>query len=165
MYLTAEFHEPRAAAAAIAALKERGAGPADLDVFSTEPVPFARGVLDRPTRMSLVSILGAIALGTLATSFIYYAQHDYPLITGGMPLYSFWATGIITYEMTMLGSILATFLWFLWEGGILRRRGPAPKVEPGVICLRVQCDREKAAATREALQRAGAANLKTLEGA
>ena len=40
----------------------------DLDVFSEEPVEFRRGVLDRPSRMSLVSVLGAIVFGTAATA-------------------------------------------------------------------------------------------------
>ena len=59
-----------------------------------------------------------------------------------MPIFSFWATGVITYEMTMLGAIVATFAWFLWESGLVARRdrsAPVPQVDPGSICLRVRC--------------------------
>ena len=47
--------------------------------------------------------------GWLATAFVYWAQNNYKLVTGGMPIFSFWATGVITYEMTMLGAIITTF--------------------------------------------------------
>ena len=37
--------------------------------------------------------------------------------------------------MTMLGAIVATFAWFLWESGLIRKRdkgAPVPQVDPGV---------------------------------
>src|SRR5262245_46244561 len=98
MYLTAEFREKHAAAAAIQTLRASGITPAELDLFSDEPVELPRGLLDRPSRMSLASVLGGIIFGVLATAFIFWTQHNYQLVTGGMPLFSFWATGVITYE-------------------------------------------------------------------
>jgi len=121
-----------------------------------------RGALDRPSRMSLASVLGAIVNGLLATAFIYWTQHNYKLVTGGMPLFSFWATGVITYEMTMLGAILATFFWFLRESGLGRKRektAPIPVVEPGVMCLRVRCRIEEVAQAIEGMRRAGAIEI------
>ena len=138
----ADFREQPKLEAAILALKAVGIDAADMDVFSEEPVEFHRGILDRPSRMSLVAVLGAIVTGGLATLGLYAAQHNYPLPTGGMPIFSFWGTGVITYETTMLGSVLATFGWFLWESGLLRKRDkniPVPTVLPGVMCLRVRC--------------------------
>jgi hypothetical protein len=162
MYLTAEFRDKAAAAEAIQLLRHNGIDPADLDVFSEEPVEFRRGVLDRPSRISLASVLGGILFGSLATAFIFWTQHNYRLITGGMPLSSFWATGVITFEMTMLGAILAGFVTFLWESGLIRRRNadaPVPEVEPGSLCLRVHCPVEKANWASQALRRAGAIGL------
>jgi hypothetical protein len=159
MYLIGEFREKHAVAAAIRALRTGGATPADLDVFSEEPVELPRGVLDRPSRMSLVSVLGAIAFGLLATGFIYWAQHNYRVVTGGMPVFSPWATGVITYEMTMLGAIVATFAWFLREGSLARRHarsGPVPVVDPGSICLRLRCRGPQTLQAVEAMRRAGA---------
>jgi hypothetical protein len=159
MYVTGEFRDKQRVAGAIRALRANGATEADLDVFSEEPVEFPRGVLDRPSRMSLISVSGAIAFGLLATAFIYWAQHNYRVVTGGMPLFSFWATGVITYEMTMLGAIVATFAWFLWESGLVRRRSggaPVPTVDPGSICLRVRCHGPQSAQATEAMLRAGA---------
>src|SRR5260370_42148074 len=109
--------------------------------------------------MSLASVLGAIVFGLLATAFVSWTQHNVKLVTGGMPLFSFWATGVITYEMTLLGAIVATFAWFLRESGLIRRRGtdaPVPHVDPGVICLRVRCRAEQVAMAVDALRLHGA---------
>lgn len=162
VFLTGDFREKERAADAIRQLRAAGIEPESLDLFSAEPVELARGVLDRPSRMSLVTVSAAVAFGLLATVFIRYTQHDYKLVTGGMPLFSFWATGVITYEMTMLGAIVATFAWFLRESGLIRRRGkdaPVPHVEPGVICLRVRCRDEQVVAAVDALRRHGAVQI------
>ena len=166
MYLVAEFRETESIVRAIQRLKEIGMTAADLDIFSNEPVEFYRGVLDRPSHMSLVAVLGAIANGSLVTSFVYFAQHNYALNTGGMPVFSFWGTGVITYEMTMLGAVLATFGWFLWESGVLGRRdkaAPVPVVPPGSMCLRVRCAWEQAGQAAELLDRSGALGVERTE--
>ena len=168
MYLIGEFRQKEAAAAAIRRLRDGGIGPADLDLFSEEPVTLPHGLLDRPSRMSLVSVLGAIAMGSLATWFVYYAQNNYRLVTGGMPIFSFWATGVITYEMTMLGAIVSTFLWFLWESGLVRKRdktAPVPEVAPGSMCLRVRCAAEQADRVSEIMSGAGALHVERRTGA
>lgn len=162
MYLVGEFREKEAVGKAIRSLRAGGIGPADLDLFSDEPVELPPGVLERPSRMSLASVLGAILAGSLATAFVYWAQHDYKLVTGGMPVFSLWATGVITYEMTMLGAIVTTFAWFLWESGLVRKRdklAPVPALTPGAICLRVRCAAESMAMASETMRRAGAMDI------
>lgn len=159
MYLIAEFRDQPKLEAAILALKAAGIDAGDMDVFSEEPVELHRGVLDRPSRMSLVAVLGAIIGGGLATAGVYAAQHNYRVITGGMPVFTFWGTGVITYETTMLGSVLATFGWFLWESGLLRKRDksiPVPAVLPGLMCLRVRCSDSHVTRARQILDSAGA---------
>jgi len=163
MYLTAEFEETNSTAAAILALKTQGMEAQALDVFSTEPVEFAAGVLDRPSRMSLFAVAGAVALCLLSVGFVYYTQHDLPIITGGMPFFSFWATGVIFYEFALLGAIVVTFLTMLWESGLLRRSGPAPELQPGRIYLRVRCRPEQEAAAAESLDRAGTLRIERTE--
>jgi hypothetical protein len=166
MYVIGEFREKPDVTAAIRSLRANGAAPGDLDVFSEEPVELPRGVLDRPSRMSLVSVLGAVAFGLLATAFIYWTQHNYRVVTGGMPLFSFWATGVITYEMTMLGAIVATFAWFLWESGLARGRrsgAPVPAVDPSSICLRVRCRGTQPAQAVDAMLSAGAIGIERRE--
>lgn len=161
-YLMSEFRDKEALAAAIHSLRGAGVSAADLDLFSEEPVEFPRGVLDRPSRMSLVSVLGAIALGGSATAFVWWAQRDYAIVTGGMPVFSFWGTGVITYEMTMMGAVLATFGYFLWESGLFRKRDktvPVPVVPPECICLRVRCVSGDVSKPTALLREAGAISV------
>jgi hypothetical protein len=107
-------------------------------------------------------VSGAILIGTLATAFIWWTQHNYKLVTGGMPAFSFWATGVITFEMTMLGAIVSTFAWFLWESGLIRQRdrtAPIPEVDPLAICLRVRCRAADPTAAIDTLRQAGATDV------
>jgi hypothetical protein len=57
----ADFREQTKLEAAILALKAAGITADDMDVFSEEPVELRRGILDRPSRMSLVAVLGCAA--------------------------------------------------------------------------------------------------------
>jgi hypothetical protein len=162
IYLIGEFREKESVKAAIERLRAGGVTTDDLDVFSEEPVELPKRVLDRPSHMSLASVLGAITAGGLATAFIYWAQHNYKLVTGGMPIFSFWATGVITYEITMLGAIVTTFAVFLWESGLIRKRdksAPVPEVAPESICLRVRVPAENAPRVTETMRRAGAIDI------
>ena len=158
-YLIGEFREKDAVASAIQSLRtSAGVSDRDMDVFSEEPVEFHKGVLDRPSNMSLASVVGAIIFGGGATLLMRAAQYNYAVVTGGMPTFSFWGTGVITYETTMMGAVLATFGFFLWESGILRRRDktvPVPVVPPESICLRVRCTGD-AQKQKTILQNAGA---------
>ena len=159
MFLIAEFRAKEPLVAAILAVKNAGVGTSELAIFSEEPVELKKGVLDRPSHMSKAAVGGAVMLGTLATAFVYLAQTNYPLVTGGMPIFSFWATGIITYETTMLGAIFGTFFWFLWESGLIRRKdrdAPVPHIGPASMCLRVRCDDGRADKLLELIRRAGA---------
>ncbi|HMF78669.1 MAG TPA: quinol:electron acceptor oxidoreductase subunit ActD [Bryobacteraceae bacterium] len=163
-YLKADLQTKEAAMAAIRELKASGFNTNDLDVFSDRPVEFPPGVLDRPSHMSLFVVLGAMTFSCLIVGFVYYTQHDYPLITGGMPIFSFWSTGVVFYEITMLGAVLTTFSRFLWESGLLRRnrRIPVPAVAPGTICLRVHCRQEQLENAGQSLTRAGALKVERL---
>lgn len=161
-YLFSEFRDKDAVAEAVMALRATGVKPVDIDLFSEEPVELRRGVLDRPSKMSLVSVLGAIAMGTTATVFVRWAQYNYEVITGGMPVFSFWGSGVITYEMTMLGAVLSTFVYFLWESGLIRKRdktAPVPEVAPECICVRVRVHGEDVARPTAVLREAGAVSV------
>jgi hypothetical protein len=159
MYLLGEFRDKDAVASAIHLLRAAGVNNSDIDLFSEEPVEFGRGVLDRPSHMSLMAVSGAVVLGSAATAFVWWAQNNYAVNTGGMPTYSFWGTGVITYETTMLGAVLATFGYFLWESGLIRKRdrtAPVPVVPAECICLRLRCAGGDVATQAALLRQAGA---------
>jgi hypothetical protein len=162
VYLLAEFRDKEPVRRAIDSLRASGFTPDDLDLFSEEPVELPRGVLDRPSHMSLAAVVGAIVVGSAATAGVALAQNHYKVITGGMPVFSMWGTGVITYETTMMGAVFTTFGFFLWESGLIRKRdktAPVPVVPPESICLRVRCDSEKAPRAIETLRRAGAMEI------
>jgi Alternative complex III, ActD subunit len=161
MFLTAEFSDAPSVGAALRALKADGFDAAQMDVFSTEPVELPGGLLERPSHMSLAAVTGAASLCILAIVFVRYTQYDYRLVTGGMPLFSWWATGVIFYEFTMFGAIVAMFATFLVESGLLKRHRaiPAPVLVAGRIQVRVCCDAGRAVAAAECLRKAGALNV------
>jgi hypothetical protein len=165
MFVAAEFLQREGVIRALRDLKSDGCGSDDIAVFSDEAIEFPRDALHRPSHMSFVVVMGAIAACLLAVGFVYFTQYNYPIITGGMPTFSFWATGVVFYELTMLGAIVTTFLWFIWESGLLRRgpRKPAPTVEPGRIALRVECEPNRSDGLSHLLESAGAVNVRTLE--
>ena len=161
MYIRGEFESPEPLPAAVRALLAAGSDKSEIEIFSERPVELPPGLLEREGHTSLAAVLGGIANGCLATGFIYYTQHDYPLITGGMPLSSGWATGVITYELTMAGAIAGTILAFLWEAGLFRRRkaGPPPVLKNGSIFVQVACTRESAGPVEERLAQVGAVGI------
>ncbi|HEX4230731.1 MAG TPA: quinol:electron acceptor oxidoreductase subunit ActD [Bryobacteraceae bacterium] len=164
VFFAGDFLLQKAAVRALADLKANGFTPADITVFSDEPIEFPRNVLYRPSHMSLGVVIGAITFSLLVIGFVYFTQYSYPIVTGGMPIFSFWATGVVFYELTMLGAIVCTFFWFLRESGLPRRgrRLPVPSVEPGIICVRVECTPDQADAARRSLESAGAENVRTI---
>ena len=165
MIINAEFQEPQAVGPAIVSLERHGLGADQIEVYSGKPLELGPGVLDRPSRMSLIAVLAGVCSGSAVTAFMAYTLLDYPLVTGGMPLTSGWATGVVTFEMTMAGAILATALMFLWESRLLRRcgRGPAPKVTANEVIVQVQCPEAVAGPVVDCLQRSRAAKVETLE--
>jgi Protein of unknown function (DUF3341) len=164
VFLAGDFLDQEAAISALRDLKANGFPSADIAVFSDEPVEIPRGVLHRSSHMSLAAVTGAITSCLLTIGFVYFTQYNYPIVTGGMPIFSLWATGVIFYELTMFGAIVTTFFWFLRESGLLRRsrRLPAPRVEPGIISLRVDCPTNRADTVRRSLESAGAKDIRAL---
>jgi len=167
MFLTAEFSRRDAIAPAVSALRAAGFGKEEIEIFSDRPVELPKGLLDRPGRTSLVAVLGAIINGGLATAFVYYTQRDYPLATGGLPLVSGWATGVVSYELTMAGAVAGIVLAFLWEASLLRRRkgAPPPALKDGAVFVRVKCAAESASAAAQCLTQTGALEISKQEAA
>ena len=99
----------------------------DIAVLSGEPYEeYGFGQRDHKTRMPWLAALGGLIGGLIGYWFVAFAQKSYPMISGGMPLVTKWSDGIITYELTMLGAILATLITLFvtaripdWKGGKL----------------------------------------------
>ena len=157
MQVSGQFEGRDSVIRALRDLKESGLGASDIDVFSDVPLELPQSALERRSHMSLAVVSGAILCCLLVIGFVYFTQHNYPLVTGGMPIFSFWATGVVFYELMMLGAIVTSLFWFLLESGLLRKthQPPPPPREPGLICLRVRCDADREQFVRGLMESAG----------
>ena len=162
-FLHAEFLRPEEAAAAIVSLNEAGVSRDAMELYSLRPVELDPAPLPRRSRMSLTAVLSAITVGGGATALMYWAQRDYPLITGGMPINSGWATGVVTFETTMAGAVLGIFAALLWESGLIRKRrlAPVPTLPDEGVVLQVAGVRDTAA-LEESLIAAGATKVEVV---
>ncbi len=163
-YLHAEYRRPQDAIAAIEALTEAGFPKSALELYSRRPVETDPPVLPRRSRMSLVAVLGAITAGSVSTALVFWAQLDYPLVTGGMPITSGWATGVVTFEATMAGAVLGILFMLIWEAGLVGSPSGAPVPdlpEEGVV-LQVKCEGDSAALQRP-LSDTGASRIEAVK--
>ncbi len=155
MKLTAEFETRQALGAALRSIAcDRAV------VYSAKPVEFEPDAIDRPSRMSLLAVAGALVGGVGTTLFMLWTQGDYPLVTGGMPLKSLWPIGVITYETTMLGAVVGTLLGFLVEGRFLRKEsGPHEALDSERLFLQLPCQAVEADRLTERLRAMGAVSV------
>ncbi|MGA3040616.1 MAG: quinol:electron acceptor oxidoreductase subunit ActD [Bryobacteraceae bacterium] len=165
MLLNAEFNDRQSIAAAIAALQARGFGAGGIEVYSAQPLDLPDGLLKRPSHMSLAAVAAATGIGLLAIVFVRATEYSYPVVTGGMPLFSWWASGVIFYEFTMFGAIAGTLGMFLLESGLLRRGPsiPAPNLTDGRIHVRISCEPENIGPATECLYLTGATRVEMVE--
>lgn len=161
MWLTAEFLNNQSVATAVSALTADGVPSSRIELFSDRPVELPPGVLDRPTQIPLYGVLGALLVGGSMTVFVHFTEYNYKLVTGGMPLFSGWSIGVISYETTMAGAVLGVVLRFLLEGSLLRgKRGAAPpELKPGSVFVRIECDEGSAQAALRQCKQAGAVDV------
>ncbi|HEX5411245.1 MAG TPA: quinol:electron acceptor oxidoreductase subunit ActD [Terriglobia bacterium] len=146
---------------------ELGFTEGDIVVLSGEPYEeYGFGQRDNVTRMPWIAALGGLVGGLSGWVFVVFTQKDYPMISGGMQLVTKWPNGIIAYELTMLGVILATLFTLLIAARIPAWRGHKlydPAVSNGKILIGVLNPPETA---REELgimlRAAGAESLKDL---
>jgi len=110
------FSDPSSAERGMDALSRAGIRPDRIVVMSAEPFDgYSFSKMDEATPMPWLAAVGGIVGGTCGFLLARLTQEAYPfpLITGGMPLLAPWPTGIVTYELTMLGAVLTTIVTLL----------------------------------------------------
>ena len=155
--LTAIVDSPHQAQRAAAGLEEEGFSREDITVMSSEPLPgFISQLGSRsPGRAGLLAIAGGIAGAAAAIALTVWTAKHMGLVTGGMPIVTPWAFGIIAYEMIALGAILVTLVTTVYEAGLLRTRLPSPAVDSaiadGKVAVSVNCPNEMSRRVAEAV--------------
>ena len=163
-YLHAEYQRTGDLAAAIRLLQAGGVPRRALEMYSRRPVEVEPPLLERRSWMSLGAVLSAIAVGTGATALMFWIQLDYPLVTGGMPIVSGWATAVVTFETTMAGAVFGTLFMLLKEAGLIlsRCRAPVPDLPDEGAVLQVKCE-AGASSVRALLEDTAAARIEVVD--
>ena len=112
------------AVAALRELRREGVPESSITVMSSEPLHLETSDA-RKTRIAGFAITGGLIGAAIALLLTIWTSRRVDLVTGGMPIVSPWAFGIIVFELTALGAILATFGRMIFEAGLVKRRGPA----------------------------------------
>ncbi len=130
------------AAEAIETLHTQGIPEKDISVISG--VPFSEKILGRPmswTRVPQIAIAGAF-VGFLAASLLNFLTPNlYRMTVGGMPLTPIPTSIVVTFELTMLGLLISTFIGVFIET-ISPSYGPKgyhPKISDGYIGILFRC--------------------------
>ncbi len=158
------FADPASADRAVNALQAAGVSRSKILVMSAQPFDdYSFTETDHATVMPWLSVLGGIVGGISGFAIAAYSQTAYPLVTGGMPIIAPWPTGIVTYELTMLGAVIATVITLLITTG-LPNWGPKlydPEISNGKILIGVLDPSDEARAELDnRLRSAGAEQVK-----
>jgi Alternative complex III, ActD subunit len=165
------YSDPDSAQRAVNSLRagarELGIRAKDIRVLSSEPFEDEEfTVRESRSAMPWIAALGGVIGGLGGYALTTFTQRSYPLPTGGMPVSPLWTNGIIIYELTMLGAILATVFTLVisarlpnWRTQLYDRA-----VADGRILVGVVNPPEAARAGAEArLKEAGASQVKIFD--
>lgn len=114
-------------AEAIAVLRElerKGVPSSSITVMSSEPLHIETSDASK-TRIPGFAIAGGLLGAAFAIALTVWTSRRVGLVTGGMPIVSPWAFGIIVFELGALGAILVTLGRMIVEARLARRLDPA----------------------------------------
>jgi hypothetical protein len=162
------FPDSDSARRALAALRAESSRlriePEAIVLMSSEPLEEEGfGWEEQRTPMPWLAALGGLLGGTAGYTLAAFTQRTYPLPTGGMPLVAMFPSGIIMYELTMLGAVVATIVTLLISARLpnYRKRLYDPEVTNGKILVGVaDPDRDCSEEIGQWLQREGAEQVK-----
>jgi len=161
-FCLAKFNQPVEARAAIRRLLQAGIDPKSMDVMTSQPIhgePFLPD--QQPTKLRTWALCGA-AVGLVGGfSLATFTALAYPLVKGGMPIVAPWTVGLIAYETTMLGAVLATLAGLLVELRLPSFSGRPydPSVVDGGVVVAVPCSDQNRKSIEDAVNAAGATTV------
>ena len=158
-----KFAAPAEARMAIRRLMQAGITADSMEVMTSQPIHGAPFLPEqRPTKLrtwalagATIGLLGGFGLASLSAL-------NYPLVKGGMPIVSPWTVGLLTYETTMLGAILATLVGLLVELRLPNFKSLPydPSVVDGGVVLAVACPDNSRSSVESAVGAAGATKVR-----
>ena len=118
---TAVFDSAREALEVEAELLREGFTRDAITILSNEPIEHDEDSGGAQGHIGLFAIAGGVIGAAAAISLTVMTSKQMGLVTGGMPVVTPWAFGIIVFELTMMGAILSTLGRMLYESGLARR--------------------------------------------
>jgi mono/diheme cytochrome c family protein len=167
----AEFHvlglydDEEQVASSVKQLHDLGLPEKAVTVMSSIPLveraPKSAWIRQRGAPFAVLGALLGIGLGLLVTAGLYLL---YQINTGLQPLVPIPTSGIIIFELTMLGTMATTFVGFLITHRLPAFGNPTydARITEGKIGILVSVGDNLAAAVEDALKKAGAAEVNRL---
>jgi hypothetical protein len=141
MSVYALYSQGEDAQRAVNNLRASGVADGDITIISNTPMEdFEFSHINGKNRLWYVACLGGL-IGLLGSSaLLTFTSNAWEMNVGNMKPISWWAFLIPVFELTMLGSILATVATLIVTAGLLRRRPKLydPAVSDGMILVGVE---------------------------
>lgn len=163
IHLLGLFNNIDAAADAIARLHKQDISDEKILVMSGSP--YKPEMLGRPHHHGKVGLasLGGALLGVLLAAFLTAGIFLlYPLIQGGQPLIPIPSSLIVFFEVTMLGTMWASFFSMLVLSGlpVFKAQPYDPRITEGYIGVQVTLDKQLGDQVEQAFKDAGTVGVK-----
>lgn len=151
---------------AVNRLRAAGVVDGDITVISSQPMEdYEFGEMDKATWMWWLACLGGLIGMSVGFGLAWLTETSWPMNVGGLPTFAWWPNLIIIFELTMLGSILATVATLIVTA-FLPGKGRTlydPEVTDGQILVGVEDPPEGAIQTLQAtLSAPPGARVKTI---
>ena len=103
------YPDGQAAQQAVNQLRAAGFADREITVLSPQPMEdYEFGRRDKATWMWWIACGGGLVGMATAFGLTWLTETSWPIDVGGLPTFAWWPNLIIIFELTMLGSILAT---------------------------------------------------------
>ncbi len=94
---------------AVNRLRAAGLADREITVISAQPMEDCEfGEMDKATWMWWIACAGGLIGMSIGFGLSWISETSWPMNVGGLPTFAWWPNLIIVFELTMLGSILAT---------------------------------------------------------
>ncbi len=155
-----------AAQRAVNSLRSAGYEDHDITVISGAPMEeYEFSHIGRHSYQWYIACAGGLAGMLFSTWLTTFAEKDWPITVGNMPIVAWWPNLIVIFEMTMLGAIVTSVATLIITAGLGRKMPKLydPEVTNGKILVGIAQPKDAAGADVErALLSAPGAQVKSV---
>ena len=160
------YSDPDSAQHAVDELRRAGIADRSITVITSQPYEeYEFSHRHKQTWLFWIAAVGG-AMGLFSgLALALLTETSWPIVVGGMPIVAWWPNIIIMFELTMLGSILATVvsLLVMTELPAIRSGIYDPEISKGKILVAVENPPEgELSALERTLKASGVAEVKTV---